>query len=148
MRKRFLFILFALCFFKSSSADTLTIAMTGDIMMGTTYPSVMLPEKNGTELFLDAKPILKNADLALGNLEGAICDGGKSTKGTGKNSYSFNIFTVETAVFCEELQTVFIKRVMACCNLHTCDAVQIYSCHKHSRSRSITAVIDFITVLP
>ena len=93
MRKRFLFILFALCFFKSSSADTLTIAMTGDIMMGTTYPSVMLPEKNGTELFLDAKPILKNADLALGNLEGAICDGGKSTKGTGKNSYSFRMPT-------------------------------------------------------
>ncbi len=27
----------------SVSADTLTIAMTGDIMMGTTYPDTMLP---------------------------------------------------------------------------------------------------------
>ena len=52
-------------------------------MMGTTYPSVQLPEKQGTELFRDAKPILRAADLALGNLEGTLCDGGKSTKGSG-----------------------------------------------------------------
>jgi len=70
-------------------AQTLNIAMTGDIMMGTTYPSIMLPAHDGRDLFRDAKDILEDADLTVGNLEGAICDGGRSTKGTGPNSYAF-----------------------------------------------------------
>jgi poly-gamma-glutamate capsule biosynthesis protein CapA/YwtB (metallophosphatase superfamily) len=70
-------------------AQTLNIAMTGDIMMGTTYPSIMLPANDGRDLFRDAKEILAGADLTVGNLEGAICDGGRSTKGTGPNSYAF-----------------------------------------------------------
>ncbi|MBR0046289.1 MAG: CapA family protein [Bacteroidaceae bacterium] len=74
-------------------ADTLTIAMTGDIMMGTTYPSMMLPANNGKNLFDDCKGIISKADLAVGNLEGAICDGGTSTKGSGPNSYSFRMPT-------------------------------------------------------
>ena len=73
----------------NSHADTLTIAMVGDIMMGTTFPSVMLPENDGADLFRDAKPYLLNADLAVGNLEGTLCDGGTSTKGNGPNSYAF-----------------------------------------------------------
>ncbi len=63
--------------------------MTGDIMMGTTYPSRMLPANNGADLFKDAKAVLQRADLAVGNLEGTLCDGGQSTKGKGPNSYSF-----------------------------------------------------------
>ena len=35
-------------------ADTLTIAMVGDIMMGTTFPSQMLPANNGNDLFVDS----------------------------------------------------------------------------------------------
>ena len=73
----------------NSHADTLTIAMVGDIMMGTTFPTTMLPDNNGADLFRDAKPILTEADLAVGNLEGTLCDGGKSTKGNGPNSYAF-----------------------------------------------------------
>ena len=69
--------------------DTLNIAMVGDIMMGTTHPSIMLPANEGRDLFRDAKDVLLHADLALGNLEGTLCDGGKSTKGNGPNSYSF-----------------------------------------------------------
>lgn len=69
--------------------DTLTIAMTGDIMMGTTFPSRQLPANNGANLFDDTKPIIKRADLAVGNLEGTLCDGGTSTKGTGPNSFAF-----------------------------------------------------------
>ena len=70
-------------------AQTLNIAMTGDIMMGTTYPSMMLPANDGRDLFRDAKDVLVNADLTVGNLEGTLCDGGRSTKGSGPNSYSF-----------------------------------------------------------
>ena len=69
--------------------DTLTIAMTGDIMMGTTFPSRQLPPNNGANLFDDTKSILKRADLAVGNLEGTLCDGGTSTKGTGPHSFAF-----------------------------------------------------------
>jgi poly-gamma-glutamate capsule biosynthesis protein CapA/YwtB (metallophosphatase superfamily) len=77
----------------AQTVDTLTIAMVGDIMMGTTYPSLMIPENEGRGLFRDAAPILRRADLAVGNLEGAICDGGRSTKGSGPNSYSFRMPT-------------------------------------------------------
>lgn len=72
-----------------NKTDTLTIAMTGDIMMGTTFPSRQLPANNGANLFDDTKPILRRADLAVGNLEGTLCDGGTSTKGTGPNSFAF-----------------------------------------------------------
>jgi poly-gamma-glutamate capsule biosynthesis protein CapA/YwtB (metallophosphatase superfamily) len=72
-----------------AQTDTLTIAMVGDVMMGTTYPSMMLPQNEGKDLFRDAAPILRRADLTLGNLEGTLCDGGRSTKGSGPNSYSF-----------------------------------------------------------
>ncbi len=70
-------------------SDTLTIAMTGDIMMGTTYPSKQLPANDGRDLFKDTKELLHSADIAVGNLEGTLCDGGSSTKGSGPNSYSF-----------------------------------------------------------
>ena len=63
--------------------------MCGDIMMGTTFPSVQLPANGGADLFKDAGPIFQRADLAIGNLEGTLCDGGQSTKGEGPNVYSF-----------------------------------------------------------
>ena len=76
--------------------DTLTVAMTGDIMMGTTYPTVRLPANDGRDLFQDTAPILQAATLAVGNLEGAICDGGTCTKGGGANSYAFRTPTSYT----------------------------------------------------
>lgn len=77
--------------------DTLTIAMCGDIMMGTTYPSRQLPPNDGRDLFADTKAITQRADLAVGNLEGTLCDGGTNTKGTGKYSYSFRTPTTYVA---------------------------------------------------
>ena len=54
-----------------------TIAMVGDIMMGTTYPKNEhnLTADDGASLFVDAAPILKKADIAAGNLEGCMFDG-------------------------------------------------------------------------
>ncbi|MBP5377746.1 MAG: CapA family protein [Bacteroidaceae bacterium] len=72
-----------------AKSDTLTIAMTGDIMMGTTFPEVALPQNDGRDLFADTKAITRRADLAVGNLEGTLCDAGESTKTPGKNSYAF-----------------------------------------------------------
>ena len=66
-----------------------TVAFTGDIMMGTTYPSVQLPPHEGRQLFVDATPILSRADMAAGNLEGTLCDGGDTHKKLSKVCYAF-----------------------------------------------------------
>ena len=90
MRQRnLLFILFSLLFSHAVAQDSLTIAMTGDIMMGTTVPQVSRPANDGADLFKDVKHLLQSADIAVGNLEGTLCDGGTSTKGEGPNVYSF-----------------------------------------------------------
>ncbi|MBQ7635208.1 MAG: CapA family protein [Bacteroidaceae bacterium] len=72
-----------------ATADTLVIAMTGDIMMGTTYPTTQLPADGGSQVFRDTRDITLRADLALGNLEGTLLNGGTSTKGSGRYSFSF-----------------------------------------------------------
>lgn len=69
--------------------NEVTIALTGDIMMGTTYPSVQLPTREGRQLFIHAEPVLKRADLAAGNLEGTLCDSGSTRKKPGKASFAF-----------------------------------------------------------
>ena len=89
MRIKLLLITLLTGYHVACFSDTLTIAMTGDIMMGTTFPGKALPANNGEDLFKDTKYVLQHADLAVGNLEGTLCDGGTSTKGTGPNSYAF-----------------------------------------------------------
>ena len=70
----------------------LTLALCGDIMMGTTYPTVRLPENDGAYIFQDVAALFQEADLAAGNLEGVICEGGTCTKNTGKaNNYAFRM---------------------------------------------------------
>lgn len=69
--------------------DTFVISLTGDIMMGTTFPEERLPADSGRYLFRDAMPFLKGADVAVGNLEGTLCDVGESSKNDKENSYSF-----------------------------------------------------------
>ncbi|MGN1375114.1 MAG: CapA family protein [Prevotella sp.] len=69
--------------------DCVTIAMVGDIMMGTTYPETLLPPDEGRMLFRDVKTILQNADLAAGNLEGTLSDTGRTTKKKSAHSYAF-----------------------------------------------------------
>ena len=80
---------------KRELPDTMVIAMCGDIMMGTTYPEndKGLPANDGKNLFDDTKAITLRADLAVGNLEGCLLDGGRCRKATGKNSYAFRMPT-------------------------------------------------------
>lgn len=49
------------------------MAAVGDIMMGSDFPTPRLPRRGGRELLSAAAPLLKRADLALGNLEGPLC---------------------------------------------------------------------------
>ncbi len=69
-----------------------TVALVGDIMMGTTFPEVRLPVCGGAGLFRDCREILRNADVAAGNLEGVLCEGGESTKKVVEGrSYAFRM---------------------------------------------------------
>ncbi|WP_287229611.1 CapA family protein [Xylanibacter caecicola] len=69
--------------------DTFVVSLTGDIMMGTTFPEVRLPANGGKDLFRDVRPFLVNADIAVGNLEGTLCDVEDTSKKKTVHSYSF-----------------------------------------------------------
>ncbi len=61
-------------------ADDFTIAAVGDIMLGTDYPQPRLPSNDGKDYLLQVAPVLRSADIAFGNLEGVIADGGEPRK--------------------------------------------------------------------
>jgi poly-gamma-glutamate capsule biosynthesis protein CapA/YwtB (metallophosphatase superfamily) len=62
--------------------DTLHIIGVGDIMLGTSYPSVKyLPPKDDCRpLLYEVKNILQDADVTFGNLEGCFLNNGPTTK--------------------------------------------------------------------
>jgi len=68
----------------------LRIKAAGDIMMGSTYPTPILPEKPES-LFSDVQHILSDADITIGNLEGTILDGGMTLKRSSKYTYAFRM---------------------------------------------------------
>jgi poly-gamma-glutamate capsule biosynthesis protein CapA/YwtB (metallophosphatase superfamily) len=75
-----------------ATTDTLTVALVGDIMLGNTYPTKRLPSNGGNNLFDHTGHILRGADIAAGNLEGAMCIGGTCTKSLSNNrSYAFKM---------------------------------------------------------
>jgi len=62
------------------AGTTLRIRAVGDMMIGTDFPAGVLPENDGRQSFAAVKDALKDADLTFGNLEGPLCDGGKTSK--------------------------------------------------------------------
>jgi poly-gamma-glutamate capsule biosynthesis protein CapA/YwtB (metallophosphatase superfamily) len=58
----------------------LSIAAVGDIMMGTDYPENILPDDDGLSFLQDVTPILSSVDIAFGNVEGVLMDGGEPVK--------------------------------------------------------------------
>ena len=60
---------------------SITIAAVGDIMLGSPFPNdTRMPPNDGADLLKGVTPILSAADIAFGNLEGPIVDGGTSAK--------------------------------------------------------------------
>ena len=74
---------------RKSVVDTVTLAMTGDIMTGSKLPTPNLPPNEGRDIFVDCAEILKGADVACGNLEGVLADSGKTRKPAGPLNFSF-----------------------------------------------------------
>ncbi|MDJ0916184.1 MAG: CapA family protein [Woeseiaceae bacterium] len=58
----------------------ITIASVGDMMIGTDFPENHLPDDDGIGFFGGVQSYLSNADLAVGNLEGVLVDGGEPAK--------------------------------------------------------------------
>jgi poly-gamma-glutamate capsule biosynthesis protein CapA/YwtB (metallophosphatase superfamily) len=58
----------------------LTIAAVGDVMLGTDFPENILPDDDGVGFLEAVTPILSAPDVAFGNLEGVLQDGGEPVK--------------------------------------------------------------------
>jgi poly-gamma-glutamate capsule biosynthesis protein CapA/YwtB (metallophosphatase superfamily) len=77
-------------------ADAITIAAVGDIMLGSTNPPDRgLPPQDGALMLSEVKEILSVSDLAFGNLEGPMLEGGTSSK-CGPKSRKCYAFRVPT----------------------------------------------------
>src|SRR5262245_14789225 len=61
--------------------DSITFSAVGDVMLGSAFPDEEgLPPDDGAGLLAEVTPLLAAADIAFGNLEGPLTDGGVSTK--------------------------------------------------------------------
>lgn len=58
----------------------LKIAAVGDMMLGTNYPQNHLPDDDGVGFLRHVAPILADADITFGNLEGVLLDNGEPAK--------------------------------------------------------------------
>ena len=65
----------------SANREPITIAAVGDIMLGSTsINETFLPPADGADMLKEVAPILMRADIAFGNLEGPLLEGGTSLK--------------------------------------------------------------------
>ena len=63
------------------TSEPVTIAAVGDIMLGSPFPNESrMPPNDGADILKDVTPVLSAADIAFGNMEGPIIDGGISEK--------------------------------------------------------------------
>jgi hypothetical protein len=62
------------------STMRVSIAAVGDMMIGTDYPQNHLPDDDGVGFLQDVSPMISAADIAFGNLEGVLIDGGMPGK--------------------------------------------------------------------
>ena len=73
-------------------SNTVSIIGTGDIMLGSNYPSdIKLPPHDGRELLRHVKEILKDADVTFGNLEGCFLNKGGNAKTCKSGCYYFRM---------------------------------------------------------
>ena len=78
--------------FNTKASDTLRIAAVGDIMMGSGFPTNLLPADDAKGSFKAVLAPLRGADLTFGNLEGVLLDEGQSKKCKGGPScYAFRM---------------------------------------------------------
>lgn len=62
------------------SAQRISIATVGDMMLGTDYPNNRLSDDDGKSFLAAVTPALQAADITFGNLEGVLADSGEPGK--------------------------------------------------------------------
>lgn len=65
---------------RTPPANGVRIRAVGDIMLGTDFPEGCLPPDDGRASLAAVAPLLRDADLTIGNLEGPLCDRGQTDK--------------------------------------------------------------------
>ena len=66
---------------KAKNTEPITIAAGGDIMLASTFPNeTRMPPNDGADSLKAVAPIFQKADIAFGNLEGPMLEGGVSSK--------------------------------------------------------------------
>jgi poly-gamma-glutamate capsule biosynthesis protein CapA/YwtB (metallophosphatase superfamily) len=65
---------------KPAKKVTLNIKAVGDMMLGTNFPLNHLADDDGKSLLAQVSPILQNADITFGNLEGSLLAKGEPRK--------------------------------------------------------------------
>ena len=104
-------------------ADSITIAAVGDVMLGSPFPNdSRMPPNDGADILKDVTPILSAADIAFGNMEGPITDGGISEKcGTPKPGQPIRCFAFRMPTrFAKNLKAAGFD-VMSVANNHASD---------------------------
>jgi len=75
---------------KLINGEPVTIAAVGDIMLGSTsINETFLPPADGRDMLKEVAPVLTDADIAFGNLEGPLLEGGVSEKCGAKSTKCF-----------------------------------------------------------
>ncbi|MDR0231559.1 MAG: CapA family protein [Dysgonamonadaceae bacterium] len=90
----FVLSLFSLTILSQTQNENKLISIigTGDIMLGSNYPSENdLPVNDGKDLLKNVKDILRNADVTFGNLEGCVLDKGGDVKSCKSGCYFFRM---------------------------------------------------------
>ncbi len=104
---------------KRTTDSTITIAAAGDMMLGSPFPNASrMPPNDGKDLLKPVTPILQAADIAFGNLEGPLADGGISPK-CGKGRPRCFAFRMPTR-YAQYLKTAGFD-VMSVANNHALD---------------------------
>jgi poly-gamma-glutamate capsule biosynthesis protein CapA/YwtB (metallophosphatase superfamily) len=94
------------------------LAAVGDIMLGTDYPKNTLPDDDGVSFLSAVSPDLQAADVAFGNLEGVLMDGGEPEK-TCSNPNACYLFRTPSR-YAEHLASAGFD-VMSLANNHAAD---------------------------
>lgn len=69
------------------AAQPIVIRAVGDVVLGTNYPRMRLPDETNKKRIAELSQTFKGADLVVGNLEGVLYDQGESRKDLSQASY-------------------------------------------------------------
>ncbi len=88
---RFLIFSFLLFSATAFAEQSLRLNLVGDMMLGTDFPENVLADDDGVSLLREVAPLLREADITFGNLEGVLMDEGEPDKSCNipENCYLF-----------------------------------------------------------